>query len=77
VTRELRASREARENYIDTADYLFGRVPIKKLEKRLSFDDEMKKYLRIVYCMTSNSDNRSIAPSVAEQSRLADLDEED
>lgn len=59
VTREVRASREARENYIDTEDYLFGRASIKRLEKRLSFDDEMKKYLRGVYCINNQQQSTS------------------
>lgn len=74
VTREPRASREAREHYIDTMDYLFGKASIKKLEKRLSFDDEIKKYLRAVYCITASSGGNnalsevhSVAPSIPEQ----------
>lgn len=82
VSREPRAAREARENYIPTFDYLFGLKTIKKNEKRLSFDDEMRKYLKLVYGNNAligpaASEVHSIAPSVAEHAGvLAELDED-
>ncbi len=56
VTRETKVStRETRENYLDTRDYLFGRTHIKRSEKRQSFDDEIKKYLKLVYGFKAGS----------------------
>jgi len=78
VTREVKTVREAKEHYIPTIDYLFGLISIKKIEKKLSFDDEMKRQLRLIYGITGTlGGTESVAPSIADQSKLADVDGDD